>query len=618
MIYEGIKWGCLCPFYRYVLCNCRWTRKFALNSDLDAQKTTTVWYSDLPNSRQKEPPMKIKLFVSAILLASLLAACEKEQEAVVAKPVETRDPVESAVAALVRADRPSRFDIYAEVTLTTDISHMSERQKQMIGLLIEAGKITDDIFWQQVWGDKDSLLNSIKNLKARRFAFYNYGPWDRLAADQPFIEGYGRRPPGARFYPEDMSKAEFEAWEQEGKDGQYSLVSRGLDGGLILVPYSKAFEGEIREISKLLRMASIMAEDAEFSAYLQMRADALESDDYQASDMAWMDMKNNPVELVIGPIETYQDALYGYRAAFETFVLIKDQEWSERLARFAKYMPELQRGLPVEDAYKAEMPGTDADLNAYDVVYCAGDCNSGAKTIAINLPNDEEVQLAKGTRRLQLKNAMLAKFNQILLPISSALIAEDQRKHVTFDSFFGNTMFHEVAHGLGIKTTLDGKGTVRQALKEHASALEEGKADILGLYMVQKLRDMGEITEGELMDDYVTFLAGIFRSVRFGASSAHGRANMIRFNYFSERGAFSRDPDTGTYRVNVEPFEQAIQDLGNEILVLQGNGDYDAVAAFVAENGNVGAQLQADLNRLDSIRIPVDIVYKQGKEVLGL
>jgi len=334
--------------------------------------------------------------------------------------------------------------------------------------------------------------------------------------------------------------------------------------------------------------------------------------------MAWMDMKNNPIELVIGPIETYQDALYGYRAAFETFVLIKDPVWSDRLARFAKYMPELQRGLPVDDAYKAEVPGSDADLGAYDLAYCAGDCNSGSKTIAINLPNDEEVQLAKGTRRLQIKNSMLAKFNQILIPIADELIADDQRQHITFESFFGNTMFHEVAHGLGIKTTLDGSSTVRQAMKEHASALEEGKADILGLYMVQKLREMGEITEGELMDDYVTFLAGIFRSIRFGASSAHGRANMIRFNFFSNAGAFTRNPETGKYRVNVKEFEQAIKDLGNDLLVLQGNGDYDKVAAFVADMGNVGTQLQADLNRLDAISIPVDIVYQQGKEILDL
>jgi len=557
--------------------------------------------------------MKTKILVSALLLAGLLSACEKDSPAVSTAPVET-----AAVAAPVEAEAPSRFDIYAEVNLNADLSHLSDNQRQMIGLLINAARITDDIFWQQVWGDKEELLNSIEDPKMRRFALYNYGPWDRLAADQPFIESYGPRPPGARFYPQDMSKAEFEAWQQDGKDEQYSIVQRDAEGGLVLVPYSKAFEPQINAIAELLLQASALAEDKEFSNYLQLRAEALKTDDYQASDMAWMDMKNNPVELVIGPIETYQDALYGYRAAFETFVLIKDQAWSERLARFAAYMPELQRGLPVDEAYKAEMPGSDADLNAYDLAYCAGDCNSGSKTIAINLPNDEEVQLAKGTRRLQLKNSMLAKFNQILMPIANELIAEDQRRHITFDAFFSNTMFHEVAHGLGIKNTLDGAGTVRQAMKEHASALEEGKADILGLYMVQALRTKGEITEGELMDNYVTFLAGIFRSIRFGASSAHGRANMIRFNYFSDAGAFTRDPDNGTYRVNVEAFEQAIKSLGNDLLVLQGNGDYDAVAAFVAEKGNVGAQLQADLNRLDAISIPVDIVYQQGEEQLGL
>jgi len=580
---------------------------------LNAPKALTVWYSDNPIPTRQVTLMKTKIFVSAFLLAGLLSACEKDNPVVTSAPVEPA-PAETEVA----VETPSRFDIYAEVGLTTDLSHLNDNQRQMIGLLIDAGKIADDIFWQQVWGDKDELLNSIEDPKTRRFALYNYGPWDRLAADQPFIESYGPRPPGARFYPEDMSKAEFEAWQQEGKDGDYSIVQRDDDGGLVLVPYHKAFETQVNDMAELLLEASALAEDEEFSAYLQLRAEALKTDNYQASDMAWMDMKNNPVELVIGPIETYQDALFGYRAAYETFVLVKDLAWSERLARFAKYMPELQRGLPVDDAYKAEMPGSDADLNAYDLVYCTGDCNSGAKTIAINLPNDEEVQLAKGTRRLQIKNSMLAKFNQILMPIAAEMIAEDQRQHITFDAFFGNTMFHEVAHGLGIKNTLDGKGTVRQAMKEHASALEEGKADILGLYMVQKLRENGEITEGELMDNYVTFLAGIFRSIRFGASDAHGRANMIRFNYFNDAGAFTHDPDSGTYRVNVAEFEQAIKGLSHDLLVLQGDGNYEEVAAFVAKNGNVSAQLQADLDRLDAISIPVDIVYQQGKEQLGL
>ena len=513
---------------------------------------------------------------------------------------------------------PSRFDIYATVTLNPDISHLSDRQKAMVGKLIDASRIMDRLFWRQVWGDPKELLASIEDPDAKRFARYNYGPWDRLGGDQSFLEGYGPRPPGARFYPEDMTREEFEAWDQPGKDGQYSLVRRDANGNLELVAYHAAYKRPLERAAKLLREAADLAESEQFARYLHLRADALLNDQYQPSDMAWMDMKDNEIELVFGPIETYQDQLFGYRAAYESFVLLKDLEWSDRLARFAEYLPELQRGLPVPDAYKQEMPGSDADLGAYDVLYCAGDCNSGSKTIAINLPNDEEVQLAKGTRRLQLKNAMLAKFNTILVPISGVLIAEDQREHVTFDAFFSETMFHEVAHGLGIKNTLDGSGTVRQALKEHASALEEGKADILGLYMIQELREKGEITEGDLMDDYVTFMAGIFRSVRFGATSAHGRANMIRFNYFREAGAFTRDDATGTYRINVPAFEKAVEDLSRELLTLQGDGDYDAVAAFVQEYGEVGPELQADLDRLAAASIPVDIVYRQGKEELGL
>jgi len=555
------------------------------------------------------------LLIGLLVAAVSLSACDSQTTQKSTVSMNGDEPAGSSSQGAV--DNP-RFDIYASVRLSTDLSHLSDNQHEMLALLIDAAKITDELFWLQVWGDREQLLNGIEDPKARQFAVYNYGPWDRLAADQPFLESYGPRPPGARFYPQDMSKEEFEAWEQEGKDGLYSVVRRDAHGKLRLVPYSEAYADQISQIAILLYQAADLAEDPEFGEYLRLRALAIQTDEYQASDMAWMDMKNNPVELVIGPIESYQDALYGYRTAFETFVLIKDQQWSERLARFVRYMPELQRGLPVAEEYKQEMPGADADLNAYDLAYCAGDCNSGSKTIAINLPNDEEVQLAKGTRRLQIKNSMLAKFNRILVPIAGELIADEQRSHITFDAFFGNTMFHEVAHGLGIKNTLDGNGTVRAALKEHASALEEGKADILGLYMVQRLREMGEISEGELMDNYVTFLAGIFRSVRFGASSAHGRANMIRFNFFSAAGAFSRDAVTGHYRVNMPEFEQAVENLSRTLLTLQGNGDYQAVASFVADMGNVGSRLQADLDQLTAANIPVDIVYQQGKEVLGL
>jgi hypothetical protein len=333
--------------------------------------------------------------------------------------------------------------------------------------------------------------------------------------------------------------------------------------------------------------------------------------------MAWLDMKNNRIDLVIGPIETYEDRLFGYKAAYEAYVLVKDMAWSKRLARYAAMLPDLQRGLPVPDAYKAEATGSDSDLNAYDVIYYGGHCNAGSKTIAINLPNDEQVQLAKGTRRLQLKNAIRAKFEKIMVPIAAELIAEDQQRHINFDAFFADVMFHEVAHGLGIKNTINGKGTVREALKDHAGAIEEGKADVLGLYMITKLHERGELT-GSLEDYYVTFLAGMFRSVRWGAASAHGEANMVRFNYFAEHGAFTRDAASGRYRVDMPRMRQAVDGLSGLILRLQGDGDYAAVTRLNEKQGLIGPQLRADLDRLAAREIPVDVVFEQGKSVLGL
>ncbi|MDX1477347.1 MAG: hypothetical protein R3301_06545 [Saprospiraceae bacterium] len=505
---------------------------------------------------------------------------------------------------------------YTSFTLTTD-AELTESERQMIPLLIEAAKLMDDCFWYEAYGDKEALMASLTDETTRQFARINYGPWDRLAGNAPFVESVGAKPPGANFYPVDMTKEEFEAAQLPGKESLYTLIRRDDEGQLITVPYHEQFAQQHREAARLLRQAAVLAEDEGLKQYLTLRAAALLTDEYQESDMAWLDMKSNRIDVVIGPIETYEDQLFGYKAAHEAYILVKDMDWSARLARYAQFLPDLQRGIPVDEAYKQETPGTDTELNAYDVLYYAGDCNAGSKTIAINLPNDEEVQLAKGTRRLQLKNAMRAKFDKILVPISEQLITPDQRKHITFDAFFSNTMFHEVAHGLGIKNTINGNGTVRKALKEHASAIEEGKADILGLYMIRQLHERGEIS-GDLMDYYVTFMASIFRSVRFGASSAHGKANMIRFNYFAENGAFAYDAATGHYRVDRDKLEQATESLAGLILKLQGDGDYDGAARLVAEKGVIGDQLQSDLDRLAELGIPVDIVFEQGLAHLNL
>lgn len=546
--------------------------------------------------------MKKSIFI-LILIATFFACKTDKKEQNKAKNI-------------VQTEMQKNLSKYVNVKLSADLSVLTENQKKMLPLLIEAANTMNDLFWYESYGDKTQLLNSIKDDDAKKFAIINYGPWDRLAGNNPFIEGVGEKPKGANFYPKDITKAEFETAKIKDKTSIYNFVRRDENGKLYSIPYHKQFEAQVKKASQLLLEASKLAENEGLKNYLELRAKSLLNDEYQQSDMAWMDMKTNTLDIVIGPIETYEDQLFGNKAAHEAYVLIKDQEWSAKLARFANFLPELQKGIPVDKAYKEETPGTDSDLNAYDVVYYAGDCNAGSKTIAINLPNDEEVQLKKGTRRLQLKNAMRAKFDKILVPISKVLIDKSQRKHITFDAFFANTMFHEVAHGLGIKNTITGKGTVRTALKEHASALEEGKADVLGLYMVQQLHEKGEI-DGDMKDYMTTFMASIFRSVRFGASSAHGKANMIRFNFFKEKGAFSRNED-GSYKIDYDKMIVAMKELSNLILTLQGNGDYQGVALLVKEKGIITDELQKDLERLSSANIPVDVVFEQGVEVLGL
>ncbi len=552
--------------------------------------------------------MNFRIFrrvLGASLAICLLSSCAEEA------------PPESSIQAVTTIE--PRPEIYADFTLTADLSELSDSQREMIGLLIEASVIMDDLFWRQAYGDDyKSFLDSLGVGPAREFAELNYGPWDRLADEAPFIDGVGAKPLGANFYPADMTREEFEAAYLPGKNGLYSLVRRNQAGELILVPYHVAYAEPLKSAAELLREAAGLAESASFATYLKLRAAALLSDDFQTSDLYWMDVKDNEIDVVIGPIETYEDRLFGYRAAYESYVLIKDLEWSNRLSRYASFLPELQTGLPVPDAYKQESPGADSDLNAYDVVYYAGHSNAGSKTIAINLPNDEQVQLEKGTRRLQLKNAMQAKFDKILNPIADTLVADDQREHVTFDAFFANTMFHEVAHGLGIKNTLDGRGTVREALLDVASSMEEGKADILGLYMIDELNARGELGEVDIRDYYVTFMASVFRSIRFGASSAHGKANMVRFNFFKDAGAFVRDAETGKYRVDFDAMKKASADLSRLLLTLQGDGDYQGAQELTNSKGVIGDELQADLDRLTRANIPVDITFMQGASELGL
>ncbi len=560
--------------------------------------------------------MKFLVGLLIVLFSVSFMHCKKKVDAPPAPTVATAAVLDSITVEIKKDPIQQSLEKYVKIDLLTDTAPLTEKEKAMIPILIEVAKVMDGLFWKEAYAEHEVLLDSLKDLRYREYVLINYGPWDRLDGNKPFIEGIQAKPEGSGFYPKDMTKEEFESASLKDKKGLYSMVRRDAKGKLITIPYHVYFKDEIKKASDLLLKAATLAEDAGLKKYLTLRSSALLKDDYLASDLAWMDMKDNTLDIVVGPIETYEDGLYGYRAAHEAYVLVKDQAWSKRLNKYAALLPALQEGIPVDEKYKKEKPGTASDLNAYDVIYYAGDGNSGSKTIAINLPNDERVQAKKGTRRLQLKNAIQAKFITILQPIANKLIHADQRKNITGDAFFSNVMFHEVAHGLGIQNTINGKGTVRNALKEHYAALEEGKADLLGLYMIQQLLKQGEIS-GDLQDYIVTFVASVFRSIRFGASSAHGKANLLRFNFFKDQGAIERKTD-GTYIVNFDKFNTATEALIKLILQIQGDGDYEALSKLMAEKCVISEELKQDLNGLTHENIPVDIIFNQGLETLGL
>jgi hypothetical protein len=541
--------------------------------------------------------------IPALVAGALIQGCAMQTSTPAPNPVGSPTPAE-------------RLGRYITVKLDPDESKLTAKELQMLPLLIDAARAMDPIFWTESYGARDALMSRISDPSARRLADINFGPWDRLDDNAPFVPGFGRKPDGANYYPSDMTKAEFETAVAAGGARAdslkhlYTVVRRDAAGKLYAIPFHQIFAAQHQLAASKLREAAALAEDPGLKNYLTLRAQALLTDDYQPSDFAWMDMKNNTLDIVVGPIETYEDALFGYKAAHEGVVLVKDRDWSARLQKYAALLPALQRGIPVAEEYKRETPGGASDLNAYDVVFVSGQANTGAKTIAINLPNDEEVQLKKGARRIQLKNAVRAKFDRILMPIARELIVPDQLHNVTFDAFFGNVMFHEVSHGLGIKNTINGKGVVRTALKERYSALEEGKADILAMYMIRALNAQGQAASPNIEDNYVTLLASMFRSVRFGATDSHGRANVVAFNFLQKMGAFTREP-SGKYRVDMAKMRDAADSLAARIIRIQGNGDYEDAGRLNAEFGTIGPVLQGDLDRLGARSIPVDIVYDQ-------
>lgn len=517
-----------------------------------------------------------------------------------------------------KSEMQLKVEEFAFVTLKAPelIAQLSEKEKQLIPIFIQIAEIMDDLFWKQTFGDK-TILDTINDIWMADFAQINYGPWERLKDNEPFVSGFGLKPLGAQYYPEDITLEEFNSFNDPYKNSLYTVLRRDEDGNLKTIWYRDEYREELEMVCALLDQAIELTEDRGLKNYLIERKKAFQTDDYFTSDMAWMDMKDSKLDFVVGPIENYDDKFQEAKASYEAFILVKDEARSKDLEKFVSMLPQLQKELPCAPKYKTFVPGTSSDLNVYSALYYAGDCNSGSKTIAINLPNDDRVAAAKGTRRLQLRNSMQAKCDKILVPIGQLILAPEFQDYINFDAFFWNVTFHEVAHGLGIKNTINGKGSVDKALGTEKTSWEEAKADILGLFMVIKLVEMGEITNITAEDAITTYIAGILRSVRFGAASSHGKANMMCFNYFENAGAFTRD-ENGQYVIDFEKSYQAMNNWANLIIVTQGDGDFEFAKQYREENGGITPTLQADLDKINNAGIPRDIRFHQGLKELEL
>jgi len=515
-------------------------------------------------------------------------------------------------AVTVVDDLADRVGAYAPTDIGADLSILAPSERAALDELVAAAAIMHDLFLAQAWPDRPACEAEIAAYDGplqRELATYvaiNCGPWDRRFHHEPFV-GDREHPAGANYYPTDLTaaeKAELEA-HPELYAGLTTMIRRDGDGKLRAIPYSEYFAEPLTRAAGHLRKAADLTANATLATFLRSRADAFLSDDYYQSDMDWMDL-NSPVEITIGPYETYEDGLFGWKAAFEAFVTVTDPEASAQLAVFKGELPWLESVLPIPDEHKNPNRGTDSPIRVVDEVYTAGDTRAGIQTIAFNLPNDERVRETKGSKKVLLRNVMNAKFEKILKPIAEVLVAEDQLDALASRSFFQHTLWHEMSHGLGPgKLVLDGRETeVRLELKETYSTLEEAKADAMGPWCIFHMVDKGHFPPEMVREQAVTYLAGLFRSVRFGVAEAHGQANAIQFHYLMEKGVI--DLEDGRYRVDVEAFPDAIEQMVHDILLIQAEGDYAAAKTMIDVYGGLDPDLEAALGRLADV--PVDIL----------
>ena len=519
---------------------------------------------------------------------------------------------------------------FAPVDLGADINALPANERQALTRMIEAAKIYDALFLRQVWaGNEPLLMNLVRDQselgRARLHYFLiNKGPWSRLDHFDPFIPGVPKKPEQANFYPEGATKADVEAWmkslpekEREKAIGFFTTIRRGTDGKLIAVPYSQEYQGELAQAAALLREAASLTKQPTLKAFLEKRAEAFITNDYYASDVAWMELDAS-IEPTIGPYETYEDEWFGYKAAFEAFITLRDDVETNKLTRFAGELQDIENNLPIDPKYRNPKLGAMAPIRVVNTIYSSGDANRGVQTAAFNLPNDERVIKEKGSKRVMLKNNQEAKFRMVLQPISKVALAGTDRPNVAFDAFFTHILMHELMHGLGPHNiTVDGRATtVRQEFKDTYSALEEAKADISGLFALQFLVDRGKLEKKYEQTMYTTFLASCFRSIRFGVNEAHGRGIAIQLNYFLDKGGVKVNAD-GTFAVDAAKIKQNVSDLTRDIMTMQAVGDYKAAQELIKTLGVVRPEVQKVLDRLKDVPVDIEPKFVTAEKLLA-
>ncbi len=546
-----------------------------------------------------------------LLLAIALSGCNTSMVNTSQKE-ETKTPASSLLDAQIRR--------FAPTEITANISQLSEGDRKALAKIIEAAKLLDPLFLRQVWSGNEALLKKLEadsspEGKAKLHYFrINVGPWSRLDKNESFIDGVPHeKPKNANYYPDDMTKEEFESWvktlpeaEQQRATGFFSVVRRDANKKLKLVPYSEEYREFLEPAGKLLREAAELTTNASLKNFLTKRADAFKSDDYYASDVAWMEL-DAPIDLTFGPYETYEDELFNYKAAFEAYVTVRDEAESEKLKKFSGWLQELENNLPVDPKYRNPKLGAGSPIRVVDVVFNSGEGNRGVQTAAYNLPNDERVVKEKGSKRVMLKNVQEAKFKQTLIPISKVVLDAAQQPDVDFESFFTHILAHELMHGLGPQVIkIAGKdSSVRQQLKNLYSAIEEAKADITGLWALQYLIDKGLVDKKLERTMYTTFLASVFRSVRFGITEAHGKGVALQFNYLLDEGAFKVNEANGTFSVDPAKIKDAVRNLTGEILTIEAEGSYDKAKAMLDKYAVIRPAMQKAFDKLTNV--PVDI-----------